>query len=251
MSTSHEFNLCPRCRTRIRGEGVSKRWRASGERADFHVGCWALIRESSTERSQRAEDARRFALSRLEHLVSDVPSWAWCMAQSQLSHAVRSERLLTLLTKWKPELGSALLLGPSGAGKTTVAAQIVRRRCDEAIEACARVASCDTAELTLAAGIVWTTGPQLIVARREHSLGAGEAPLITKAKRASLLVLDELGHESATADPSLFDVLDLRYSRAAPSIVTSGLRRTEFLGRYGDALFRRLTERGVLLDVHV
>jgi DNA replication protein DnaC len=152
---------------------------------------------------------------------------------------------------WKPEHGSVLVLGPSGVGKTAAAAFLVRRLSEAAVESCARAASSETPELDFAARILWTTGAALIVARREHALGVGEPPALWRAKTASLLVLDELGHESGAADPVLLEVIDHRYAQRSPTIVTSGLTRIEFVARYGDALFRRLTEHGVLVEAHV
>lgn len=62
-----------------------------------------------------------------------------------------------------------------------------------------------------------------------------------------LLVIDELGFEPL--DEGLFDVLDERYQRALPVIVTSGLRVTELRDRYGAAALRRLVEpRGVVVE---
>lgn len=78
-------------------------------------------------------------------------------------------------------------------------------------------------------------------------LGAGEPEELTRAVEVPLLVIDELGFEPL--DEGLFDVLDERYQRALPVIVTSGLRVTELRDRYGAAALRRLVEpRGVVVE---
>lgn len=239
---------CARCGARIVGSVVTKREKSSGARRDFHERCWGLIEQSSAERAARSADARSFAQRRVSHLAGAVPSWAWFLARSELGKVIRSEKLRRFVERWKPDHGSVLMLGPSGVGKTTAAAALVRRLAGAAVESCARAANSHTPELELAARTIWTTGAALIVARREHALGVGEPPAIARPKAASLLILDELGHESAGADPIFLEVIDHRYTQGAPSIVTSGLTRIEFIARHGDALFRRLTERGTLIE---
>jgi DNA replication protein DnaC len=83
-------------------------------------------------------------------------------------------------------------------------------------------------------------------ARKIHPLGEEEPEEVTRAMRASLLVLDDLGAEPL--DTVIFEVLDQRYSRGLPTIVTSGLTPSAIRERYGDAAWRRLSERGVVLE---
>ena len=58
-------------------------------------------------------------------------------------------------------------------------------------------------------------------------------------------VLRHHSHESGRDADVGFYVVDARYSQQRPTIVTSGLRPDAFRERYGDAMWRRLTEKGI------
>ena len=152
---------------------------------------------------------------------------------------------------------SLLLTGPSGAGKTIWCA-------DAVLKYAHWVASdeCDplSPEAHRLHGFLWTTGHALVRANRYGDQGDPE--LIERAKRASVLVLDELTAEPISEVP--FEVVHARYAAGLPTIVTSGLipegpkdeaepvKLSSFRGRYGDAMWRRLTEAGVgaSIDLH-
>src|SRR5690606_9469681 len=127
-----------------------------------------------------------------------------------------------------------------GAGKTTWCALVVLAYAAWSTSEDSDPLSDDGNRL---AQFAWTTGHALVRARREHGLGDGDAPLIAQAMRASVLVVDELGAEPASEVP--FEVVDWRYASGLPTLITSGLTSTGFRERYGDALWRRLTEHGI------
>lgn len=134
---------------------------------------------------------------------------------------------------------SLVIIGPSGAGKTTFVAESVLRYVERP----------DATAGELRGLLAWTTGHALAAARREAPLGR-RAPLIDRCVDARVLVIDELGQEPLSEVP--FEIVDLRYAAGRSTVVTSGLPSTEFRARYGDAMWRRLTQDGVgaNLDLH-
>lgn len=213
-----------------------------------HVDCADL---------QRRRAMRVAYSAQLDRAIARIPDWPWArVGSSDLERAVPDRRLRGFAEKWEPERGPALLLGASGAGKTTACVALVRRLRDElaAIEDPPRVpspAEYDSHATAWSLGVlhslVWTTGHVLAYARRNAPLGA-EPELLRTCRGATLLITDEVGSEPLS-DGVLFEIVDHRYSCRTPTIVTSGYSRAEFCARYGDALFRRLTQFGTLVDL--
>lgn len=129
-----------------------------------------------------------------------------------------------------------LLIGPAGSGKTVVgiaAARIVERSAQRPRER-----------------PLWVTAKDLERARAVHPLGMGEAPIVTRAKRAGLVVIDDLGTDEVTAASAVVDVIMHRFNAALRTWVTTGLDADSTPGtfpkiakKYGDGVKRRLTER--------
>lgn len=182
---------------------------------------------------------------RTGRVLEDAPRVPWTdVTDPEFRRRVRPP-LLKFAERHNPrQHGGAVLLGPSGCGKTLAAFGLVHRLVAEIQKG--RIPN-DVKWLERAH---WTSAHALARARRQYGLGDGEAPEVDRALYASLLVIDELGFEPQTE--ILFEVVDHRYTRRLPTIVTSGLTQAEFLARYGDALTRRLSGDGIgqLLDVH-
>lgn len=124
--------------------------------------------------------------------------------------------------------GAVMFTGPSGAGKTTLAAACLRGQ----------------------GGAMWVSSIVLDRARAEHRLGDGDAPLVSKARYCKLLVIDDLGAERVTRGPStITDLIHERHNASLTTWVTTGLTAPEIEQRYGAAIERRLMERGVALLV--
>lgn len=157
---------------------------------------------------------------------------------------------LATTARWSRKTGNLLILGPTGVGKTRILVAIGLRILDAAVE------KGDADLVDFAARIAWTTGLDLAEARSRHKLGGGEAPEIARAKKASLLLLDEIGFESRRLDPdAIQNVIYARYHAGLPTIVASGRTTAELEDPrtgYGAAALRRLWEpgRGRLVDLH-
>jgi DNA replication protein DnaC len=177
-----------------------------------------------------------------------VAGWDWCSTDSPEFKQRVSKKFQAFAKSYAGNV-SAVLLGPTGRGKTSAALAAVKR-----IKATAESVAIEnpTAELQRIFGLHqiakmrWHSGSQIALARKQHALGKGEAELITDAIQASLLVIDEVGFEPL--DGALFDVVDGRYMRQKPTVITSGLAPEAFKAKYGDALWRRLTERGAIVE---
>jgi DNA replication protein DnaC len=158
------------------------------------------------------------------------------LAEGKLELRIHHPSLVAAVNWWNWERGSLVLLGPTGCGKSTAAGLIVRRLLDEA---------CRTGgwDWQRACSTWWYSATALELARRQHPIGRGEAPEVTRACTGKLLVLDELGWSPNDVQVVAY-VLHERMERQLSTIVTAALRREELTARYGDAVIRRLLESG-------
>ncbi|HEY3494814.1 MAG TPA: hypothetical protein VGK73_09020 [Polyangiaceae bacterium] len=176
------------------------------------------------------------------------------------------EKLRELTRHWRPEVG-ALLLGPTGAGKSMAACFLARRTIYERMQAATQwhyaadnpeqafetTAEDDRPFLSERYGVLWASAPALSMARRRHALGKGEPRLVDRAMRAKLLVLDDVGREPGQ-DNVVPEVLWERFDRNGLStIATSGDSEAKLSDRYGAALIRRIHEidgeQGFVVDL--
>lgn len=170
--------------------------------------------------------------------TSKLPRWSFARLDNPAFRKRVSKRLLTAVERYQGDK-NLVISAATGSGKTALVTAWLYRELDRANAA-------TTADKAFIRGFAFVTGPDLAQARKQLRLGAGEAPMITAACDASLLVLDELGFEAQTE--AVFDVIDDRYRQGKPTMVTTGLRSAEFRARYGDALFRRLAEGGAVVE---
>lgn len=227
---------CELCRSQVVSDAVARRRMSSGPDGVFHGGCWDKVRSGR----------RRRALNRVEHIISALPVWVvgTNVGSEEFARCISSARLRHFAATYTPERGSALLSGKSGTGKTTAVAFAVLRIVLSAVDAAVDGAP---EQLDRAASIVWARAVDVSTAIRAYPLGQGEPTLISRARSASLFVIDDLGREPTPhgiGDPIFRDLIDDRYMHALPTVVSTGLPRKEFAIRYGDDQVRRLTERG-------
>jgi len=116
----------------------------------------------------------------------------------------------------------ALLLGPTGAGKTSAA-----------LWAKARYPG------------LWLHARELGAVERKHPLGEGDPPLLREASTAPTLYLDDLGTEDPRDLGVIQHVIDRRYAAGLATYATTGLTRADLANYLGAAYVRRLIEQHV------
>lgn len=203
------------------------------------------------ETIQEAEAAMRERWRRSAQAAPPEPPWADRFREAkqiirdrlppfvqERTEALRKRchpELLSAVDRWDWGSRSLVLCGPTRIGKTSAAAALVRRLV-------AKAAKDGGLNWELAKWIRWEHAATLATARKRHALGEQESPEVERAMRAPLLVLDDLGWDR-DADV-VEEVLDARYQRTVPTVVTSGRSPDELLERYGDAVYRRMFEAG-------
>jgi hypothetical protein len=251
---------CQRCRKPLEGEPKSVTDRYD-EVTLWHHECWEAYSAEREERRKLARAAaideqvkqieRRFRYYLAGNITCDInergfgvcqpPQWDFARFDHPEFRRRSSRKIVGAIEKWDPlKLPTLLLAAPTGSGKSAGVLAWLWRYRDQQI-ARARAGEENAGVTTF----IWATGPELTVARRNASLG-DEAPLIKHALDCGMLILDELGFERMSEVP--FELVDHRYRRQAVTVVTTGLRSVEFRARYGDAMFRRLTENGALVE---
>ncbi len=129
---------------------------------------------------------------------------------------------------------SCMFFGPSGAGKTSAVAVLVRRALHEYHHSARQ-------RFGEVKGLVWVDAPDLSLTDRRHPLGEGQPPTLHDACAASMLVLDDVGLE--TNPGPLLEVLRFRYNNTLPTLATTGLGVKQLTTHISGAGVRRLTQQ--------
>lgn len=155
-----------------------------------------------------------------------------------------------LRARWRHDVGSVALIGPTGIGKSVLLTAVALGALEAARLGRVAPGSHDFAAI---AGMRYVSGLELAKDERRHKLGDGESPLIRAAKRATILVLDEVGYGDDAGDVSAVrEILRARYERGTPrpTLFASGRRVDELNARYGEATMRCLWGRGHVADLY-
>lgn len=255
MSTAEAMPVCVYCKASITEEPtIVPRFGKSD--LTFHGECREKLR--AEYEAERLEKARKAGEALAQQLVAPALEWLpkpWAHAQvgtPEFARTCRAASFRRFAETFSPKQhGSALLLGKSATGKTTSVVAMDRRLIAEGLTSGMDLEAQytkPTPALKFASKIVFATAADIVRSRRIHGLGEGDPPLIQKGRAASLLIIDEAGSEPVDRDGELFALVNDRYNYDAPTIVTSGLTSAEFAQRYGDAMLRRLIERGTKIE---
>jgi DNA replication protein DnaC len=130
------------------------------------------------------------------------------------------------------------LTGPSGVGKSSVAAAYLRHVVDSAIH------SGSNADLVFAAGLQWFDSYTLEQGRDNHPWHAGEAPEWRAALGASVLVLDDVGREHKPHVVS--EILHRRHSKGRKTLLTTYMSPQAIGERYDAGILRRIKDGEII-----
>lgn len=135
-----------------------------------------------------------------------------------------------------------VLLGGTGAGKTTLATAVFRHHAD-------RVLAPDATEADeeYVRAMLWVPAVELAGARRETRFGQA-VDLLKRALTATVLLIDDLGQEPPDWRDDMKTVLSERQRHRRKTILTSGFSLEE-IASYGDHIQRRLVERSHVLQM--
>lgn len=183
------------------------------------VPCWECAEHERELADRRAAEAsaessipKRFAWARL-----DAP---------ELRVRVKGASPLETLAERILRGANAIVAGPSGTGKTSLAVACLRERGRRGL---------------------YVPAIRLATARRQHSLGDGEAGLVERAARASVLLIDDLGTEADERSSAVIDVVFERHDAERPTWITTGLSSREIGKRYGSGFLRRLLDGAAIV----
>lgn len=199
------------------------------------------------------EQERERLLLPARRSVSPDGALDWCRAgdpeyvnatKKGLAIAKGNMRRLFETAAWTREIGSVLVLGDTELGKSKLLTAMALRVIDLASR------SEDREVVQFAAGIRRVSALDIARAREQSKFG-DEPEVLRVAKRATLLILDEVGFEDMRTDPyAVRDLLRARYEPVRrPTFVASGMTFSDLEARYGAPTVRTLTSKGILVDL--
>ena len=213
-----------------------------GDRRGIWSECPQCLREQAAERerieTERRRRERAEAITKRFAETAVPPRFAGCTfanyraETAEQQHALRitrafAERFETVLARG----GSLTLTGPTGTGKTHLAAAVMRHVTEAGHAGMYRLADAAVRYLKAA----YNPGNSYT-----------EDQALAHLRMPALLVLDEIGNQHDTADEKrvLFAILNARYSHMRPTLLVSNLTGPQLRDWAGQAFHDRLLEGG-------
>jgi DNA replication protein DnaC len=194
--------------------------------------CWECAKASEVQHVEAQADADRGIPARFRWARLDSPD-----LEARVHVAERRGRIPTAQQAAAAMLShpgpAVTLVGPAGSGKTSLAVAAMR-------------------------GVpraLYVAAASLERARIEHRAGDGESPLVARAMRAPLLVIDDVGQDKPSSVSALEAVILARHDAELRTWVTTGLGgsvatvQAALDARYNAGVARRLCESGTALVI--
>lgn len=181
------------------------------------------------------DSKREQALAPVRVSVPKRFQWALGASVETLCERVKASRALIERALVAPPSSDMLLQGDTAMGKTSLATAMLYAwvKADPERRTGARFADA-----------YWLAG-----ARARHSLGQGEAPDVTKAMDATLLVLDDVGSEIDDKRNVIQDIIFHRHNEERPTWITTGWTPEQLMNRYGSQVLRRIVENAKRVEL--
>lgn len=188
------------------------------------------------EAQQRVQEAHAL-LARLPENIRDA-------TRGELEERISQPSLLEASRSWAWPEGNLVLIGHSEIGKTTTVGIVARRVIAQGVKN-------GGDDWERAKSLQWFRAAELETVRQVHPLGAGDPPKLVAACRASILILDDAGHDRDTG--MVREVLAERCQRRrCRTLTTAGLTLEQLEEHYSAAVLRRLLvvdgRRPVIVD---
>ena len=228
--------ICVECNKLVEGRSVSLQMRDGGPSRLYHGRCYNVYFD-------RLEAVRNRRL-KVESVLRQLPVWKGARVGNSDFMNRLDDRLGCFIREWSYAEGSVAVLGLTGAGKTMGLTALAHRL------GAAAIAAGEQGRHFV--GLVWVHAYEVGECVKWHKLGAGKPPGLEQACNATILMLDDLGQETAGTEQTLLRLIDARYVRGAVTLLTSGLTQQQLRERYGEHFVRRIAETGhaSLIDLH-
>lgn len=196
--------------------------------------------------AQASADLHQQRIARIDELLTTIPAlYRDCALDPALARqrAKRPQAIQEAWGLWKKGALTISLMGQAGDGKSVIAAGFFGHFATKA------KAGDRDAEAVIA-DACWFSALRLARARQVHGLGRGEPKEIKRAMSCSVLFLDELGQETTDPTGSLIDIIFQRVEDKKRTVLTTGLTKSQIMSRYGEGLWRRLSDENLCGVVH-
>ena len=203
---------------------------SKAERSDWPAQLDADLAARETEYQERDE-------STIHNILRSGPSALASVPSADLRRRI-DRRLRDLIETYHPmQDGSAVILGPTRVGKSTLCVELLRQYVPE-LSAGLRQWMLDHGHCVQyqAPSVVWARELDLCNAVTQHPLGKGWPEAVTRALDAQLLILDDLGWGSRTDVTATLAAH--RYDSGKCTITTSGYTYEELSQKYSSAIIR-------------